>query len=82
MNRTLELGPNILEFMPESLEEGDETEGTHKTLGTGTGDADGEDVEGEEVEGEDTDDGGVEGVKRTLVVFRFGVRYPGIRGKR
>ena len=68
------------------MEGGNPTEGTYGTAGARTGDVEGGGVdnggvEGEDVEGEDADDEGVEDVKRTLVVFRFVVRYPGLRGR-
>ena len=74
----LELGPNTLESMSEPLEERDMIDGTYGMEDAGAGNAEGWDVEDED----DVDDGGVEGEKRTLVIFRFGVRYPGIRGRR
>ena len=67
----LEPGPNMLEPISESLEGRVVTEGTY---GTGA-------VRGGDVEGDDADGGGVEDVKRTVVVFRFAVRYPGSRGR-
>ena len=74
----LEPDPNLLGSRSESLKESGIIEGTYGTGGAWGGGVSGEGSEGGDVEGEDV--GGVEGVKRTVVVFRFGVRYPGIRG--
>lgn len=70
------------------MEESGIIEGTYGTGGIWGGGVWSGGVSGEGSEGEDVEDGGVEGedvggaegVKRTVVVFRFGVRYPGIRG--